>query len=223
MAPIQQSIHFFSKYGVTLTFLFILAGVGVEMVSINLTNSFELEAPWNEIVVSLIATGLFEPIASAAAIFFIASRDSGKNLSVYDCLIKALNVYSQMLVCYVATTLLIMFGLSFYIIPGIFLLYKLMFAEYFIILNEEEPMTAIQHSFERTEGKAMVLMPAFIIILMLVLGCNALIQGVVTSLGGESGVRVLGAIIEAPLLAFAIVVGYRLFSLTSDPISKTGI
>lgn len=223
MAPVQQSLNFFSKYGVTLSVLFVMANVAAEVVSINLANSFQLNAPWNDMVASFIGTGVFEPIASGAAIFFIASRDKGQFLSVYDCVMKALGMYSQLLICYMATTLLVLFGLSFYVIPGLFLLYKVIFAEYFIILNEDDPMQAIQHSFKRTEGNAALLFPAFCVILTLLLGCNILTEAVIASLGGSNSLRILGALVEAPLLAFILVVGYRLFSLTSDTPPKASV
>ena len=225
MAPLQQSLNFFSRYGVTLTFLFAIAGVAAEIVSLNLAGSFKLEPEWAATVASFIGTGVFEPIASGAAIYFIASRDKGEHLSVYDSVMKSFSIYTEMFICYLTTTLLVLFGLSFYIIPGVFFLYKLIFAEYFIVLNEDDPLAAIQHSFERTQGKAAALFPAFMIILVSLLGCNLLVDSMVTSLGGSNGFRIFGALLEAPLLAFAMVVGYRLFSLTSDsdPTSKAGI
>lgn len=223
MAPIQQSFHFFSRYGVTLSVLFVMAGIGAEIVSINLSGSFTLEEPWNSTMAALIGAGIFEPIATGAAIFFIASRDKGDHLSVYDCVMKALNVYTQMLICYMATTLLVLFGLSLYVIPGIFFLYKLIFTEYFIILKDDEPLEAIQHSFERTQGKAAILLPAFSLILVVLLICNMLIEAAVTSLGGTLSLKVLGTLVEAPLMAFAVVVGYRLFTLTADSASESSV
>ena len=225
MAPLQQSLNFFARYGVTLTFLFAVAGIAAEIVSINLAGSFSLESEWNEMLASYIGTGVFEPIASGAAIYFIASRDKGEALSVYDSVVKSLSIYTEMFICYLATTLLVLFGLSLYIIPGVFFLYKLIFTEYFIALNEDEPVVAIQNSFEQTQGKAAALFPAFMVILMLVVVCNMLIDSMVASLGGGTGLRLFGALLESPVLAFAMVVGYRLFSLTadSDPTSKAGV
>ena len=221
MAPIQQSFYFFSRYGVTLTFLFALAGIAAELISIHLAEGFNMEPLWADRVASWIGTGLFEPLASGAAIYFIASRDKGEALSVYDSLVKSLGVYTPMLIGYVATTFLVLFGLSLYIIPGIFFLYKLIFTEYFIILNEDDPMEAIKHSFDQTQGKTAALLPAFSLILVVLIGGGLLLDGMIDSLGGSDGLRLFGALLEAPVLAFAVVVGFRLFSLTSS--SKVGV
>ncbi len=221
MLALKQSLYFFSRYGVTLTFLFALAGIAAEMLNINLISQIDASNHWAITMSSLISTAIFEPIATGAAIYFIASRDKGENLNVYESVKKSCLTYGNLFTCYLISTLMVLFGLSLYVIPGVFFLYKLFFAEYFIVMHEDDPMEAIQHSFERTQGRTATLLPAFGIILMILMASHLLISSMVESLGGDYGIRMLGALLEAPLLAFIIVVGFRLFSLTTK--SKSGV
>lgn len=223
MAPLTQSCHFFSRYGVTLSFIFLLAGLGAEIFSLNIISGFELDEPWENSLVNILATALFEPIAVGTAIYFIASRSDGVTRSVYDCFMKSWGPYSRLVVCYFLTTGLVIFGFSLYLLPGIYLYYKLIFSEYIVVLEEKNPGDSIVSSFTQTGGQSQLIFPSFIIIFVILLGGGWLIEAIVSSLGGGDAVRILSVVIKAPLIAFTTLVGFRLYSLSQNNALKTGI
>ena len=223
MAPLSQSCHFFSRYGATLSFIFLLAGLGAEIFSLNIISGFELDEPWENSLVNILATALFEPIATGTAIYFIASRSDGTSISVYDCFMKSWEPYARLVVCYFLITGLIIFGFSLYLLPGIYLFYKLIFAEYAVVVEEKNPGEAITTSFTLTSGQTQLILPSFVVIFVMLLGGGWLIEAIVSILGGGDAVRMLSAAVKAPLIAFTTLVGFRLYSLSQNNALKTRV
>ena len=223
MAPLTQSCHFFSRYGVTLSFIFLLAGLGAELFSLNVIREFELDEVWENSLVNIMATALFESAATGTAICFIVSRSEGQQSSVYDCFVKSSEAYTRLVICYFLVTGMVILGFALYLLPGIYCFYKLIFAEYQVVLEEKTPGEAVVASFSQTSGQSLLIMPSFMVIFVLLLGGGWLIENFVSSLGGSDSARILSAFIKAPLIAFTTVVGFRLYSLSSNSALKTGI
>lgn len=223
MAPLTQSCHFFSRYGVTLSFIFLLAGLGAEIFSLNIVRGFELNKPGELSLVNILATALFEPAATGTAIYYIASRSDGKPLSVYDCFMKSPGPYSRLVVCYFLVTCMVIFGFALYLLPGIYVFYKLIFVEYQVVLEEKSPGDALISSFYQTNGQSLLILPSFAIILILLPGGGWLVDSAVRGLGGGDTIRILSVIVKAPLIAFTTLVGFRLYSLTQNNTLKTRV
>ena len=108
----------------------------------------------------LLGSVLIEPLATGAAIFFIASRDQGEKLSLYDGLRKSIGIYFPLATSYLIVFVVVMLGFSLYLIPRFYLLYKLMFVEFRVALKQEPPMEAIKASFNQTKAQwSLLLLP----------------------------------------------------------------
>ena len=223
MAPLMQSCHFFSRYGVTLTVLFALTGIGAELFSISFTKAFEVSKAWEISFISMFSVALFEPVSTGAAIYFIASRNDREPLNVYDCVMKSWHPYSRLVVCYFMVTGLVLLGFSLYLLPGIYLLYKLLFVEYLIVLQGKSPGEAMVESFFQTNGQSQLVLPSFCLLIGLFLVGSWGIDAAVISLGESDFVRIMGVFIKAPLVAFAVVVGFRLYDLSLRASLKPGV
>ncbi len=219
MASIVQSLRFFSCYGLSLTALFLLTAVPSEIIGFYLHQSFATTGEVSGGFVDLVTSVLVEPLATGAAIFFIESRDQGGKLSLYDSLMKSTGIYFPLATSYLLVFVMITLGLSLYLIPGFYLLYKLMFVEYRVALKEEHPMEAIRASFNQTKGRWSLLFLPFVVLLIILLSSQTLIGYLLTSQGDDLLLQVFGGVLGSPFMAFAVVVGYRLFSLTSRPLS----
>ncbi|MFK0569997.1 hypothetical protein [Endozoicomonas sp.] len=217
MLPIFQSLRFFSLYGVSLTFLFLLAAIPSEVIGFYLHQSLQGSEALKGGVVDLATSVLIEPLATGAAIYFIASRDQGGALSLYDSVLKSTGVYFQLVTGYLLVVLMVMVGLSLYLLPGFYLLYKLMFVEYRVALNKEHPIEAIRASFVQTRDQWSVLLPSFMVLLVILVGSQTLISYLLNDQGSDLPWQLLGGLLEAPFMAFSAVVGFRLFCLTSKP------
>lgn len=219
MAPIIQSLRFFSLYGVTLTVLFLLATIPSEIIGFYLHQSMQISGELKGGFVDLMTSVLIEPLATGAAIYFIASRDQGGNLSLYESFIKSTSIYFQLATGYLLVVLMVMLGLSLYLLPGFYLLYKLMFVEYQVVLNGVHPIEAIRASFTQTKDQWSLLFPSFMVLLVILLGSQTLISYLLNDQSNYLPWQILGGVLEAPFMAFAVVVGFRLFCLTRKPTS----
>ena len=219
MAPIVQSLRFFSRYGLTLTVFFVLAAIPSEMIAFYLSHSLTGVGELKGGVVDLMTSVLIEPLATGAAIFFIQSRDQGGESSIADCFWRSTDIYFQLAISYLLVFIMVMLGLSLYLIPGFYLLYKLMFVEYRVALNGESPMEAIRGSFSQTKGQWSMLLMPFMVLLIILLASQTLIGFLLTSQGDDLLMEVMGGVLEAPFMALAVVVGFRLFSLSCKPLS----
>lgn len=213
MVAITQSLFFFSRFGVSLTLLFWLAVVPSEVIGLYIRHSLGNEL--QEAMVELMASVLVDPLVTGAAIFFIASRDQGGNLGLYESYLKAIGVYFPLATVYFVTVAIVLFGLSLYLIPGIYLLYKLMFVEFRVALKQDPPLVAIRASFNQTRDQSSLLLPPFALLLAMLLLSRVMIDYLSVDSRDELLMRLLAGAIEAPFMALAVVVGFRLFSLTS--------
>lgn len=215
MAAIAQSLFFFSRYGLSLSVLFWLMVIPSEVIGLYLHRSLTTGSELQEELVDLVASVLVDPLVTGAAIFFIASRDQGGNLGLYESYLKAIGVYFPLATVYFVTVAIVLFGLSLYLIPGIYLLYKLMFVEFRVALKQDPPLVAIRASFNQTRDQSSLLLPPFALLLAVLLLSRVMIDYLSVDSRDELLMRLLAGAIEAPFMALAVVVGFRLFSLTS--------
>ena len=217
MAAIAQSLFFFSRYGLSLTVLFWLVLIPSEVVGLYLHRSLATGSELQEELVDLMASVLVDPLVTGAAIFFIASRDQGGNLSLSESYLKSVGVYFPLATVYFFSVVIVFFGLSLYLIPGFYLLYKLMFVEFRVALKNDSPLVAIRASFNQTRDQYPLLLLPFVLLLAMLLLSRVLIDYLSVGSRDELLMRLLAGAIEAPFMALAVVVGFRLFSLTCRP------
>ena len=168
-----------------------------------------------EAMFELMVSVLVDPLVTGAAIFFIASRDQGDRLSLYESYLKSIGCYFPLVTGYFVTVVIVLFGLSLYLIPGCYLLYKLMFVEFRVALKQEPPLVAIMASFNQTRDQYSLLLSPFL--LLLAIGWLSRLLGDYLLMDSRNDLlpRIVAAAVEAPLTALAVVIGFRLFSLTS--------
>lgn len=168
-----------------------------------------------EAMVELMVSVLVDPLVTGAAIFFIASRDQGGHLSLYESYLKSIGCYLPLVTGYSVTVVIVLFGLSLYLIPGAYLLYKLMFVEFRVALKQEPPLVAIMASFKQTRDQYSLLLSPFVLLLAIGWLSRLLSDYLLMDSRNDLLPRIAVSAMEAPLIALAVVIGYRLFSLTS--------
>ena len=215
MVAITQSLFFFSRYGLSLTFLFWLAVVPSEMIGLYVRHMLPMGNELQEAMVELMVSVLVDPLVTGAAIFFIASRDQGGHLSLYESYLKSIGCYLPLVTGYSVTVVIVLFGLSLYLIPGAYLLYKLMFVEFRVALKQEPPLVAIMASFKQTRDQYSLLLSPFVLLLAIGWLSRLLSDYLLMDSRNDLLPRIAVSAMEAPLIALAVVIGYRLFSLTS--------
>ena len=167
-------------------------------------------------VAELLTGLLFYPLYTAALILFLDARSQGDHPRKRDLLAMALRLWPTFAVLSALSTLMIMAGLSLFILPGVWIMIKLAFAEYLLVLRGLAPMAAMRQSLLLTKGHFVQILVCLLCVYLplVLLGRFSLMilpdpQNAVIALAIDSA--------SSFLQLFTSVVMFRLFMLVSEP------
>ncbi|MGC1328811.1 hypothetical protein [Pseudomonas sp.] len=95
---------------------------------------------------------LFYPLYTGALILFLDARSKGLQPLKRNLLAVTLRMWPYFALLAASSTLLIMLGISLFVLPGLYVMVKLVFAEYLLVLRGLTPMAAMRDSFQLTQG-----------------------------------------------------------------------
>ncbi|TWC36334.1 uncharacterized protein UPF0259 [Pseudomonas sp. SJZ079] len=95
---------------------------------------------------------LFYPLYTGALILFLDARSNGQSPRLRDLLAASLNLWPRFALLAGISTVAIMLGASLFVLPGLWMMIKLAFAEYLLVLRGMTPVKALHESFELTSG-----------------------------------------------------------------------
>ncbi len=164
-----------------------------------------------------VAVGLlFYPLYTAALILFLDARTDGYEPQGRHLLGKALHLWPRFALMAAISTLLIMFGMWLFVLPGLYLMIKLSFSEYLLVLRNTTPLQAMRESFDLTKGKfwpILFTLLAIMIPLWLLDGLSAMVWNDAQ----PTPVRLLVDSVNSFLQLLPTVVLFRLFMLMGKP------
>lgn len=102
---------------------------------------------------AILLGALFYPLYAAPLMLFLHARSYGREASQGQLLAAALQLWPRFALLVGLSTLVILLGLSLLIVPGIWIMVRLAFAELFLVLRQGTPLRALQNSFAMTEGR----------------------------------------------------------------------
>ncbi|QBF28612.1 hypothetical protein EXN22_24095 [Pseudomonas tructae] len=161
---------------------------------------------------------LFYPLYSAALILYLDTRSNGYTPLKRNLLAMALRLWPSFALMVMLSSLLIVAGAALFIIPGIWVMIHLVFAEYVLVLRGLPPIEAMRESFKLSTGN-------FWRIVSCILGVLAplwLIDGLSMMLLPEPSalVQLLMDSVNSFLQLFSTVVMFRLYMLVSEPVAE---
>ncbi|UVE18417.1 hypothetical protein NVV93_03150 [Pseudomonas sp. LS44] len=166
-------------------------------------------SPAYELVTSL----LFYPLYTGALILFVDTRSRGLTVRYRDLLAMALQLWPRFAVLSALSTVLIMAGASLFILPGLWVMIKIAFAEYLLVLDRLTPLAAMRESFRLTQGH-FVTISACVLTVMLPLWLLDARSFPELKAWGDIPVLILDCL-RGFLQLFASVVVFRLFMLAT--------
>jgi len=162
---------------------------------------------------------LVYPIYTAALILFLDARSRGESPRTRDLLARALQLWPKFALLAAISTLLIVLGLSMFLVPGIYLTVVFAFAEYQLVLRDEPPLAALKSSFELSRGHFW----RIFVCILAVLGPLMLLKETGFSVYPPAENPVLSLVLESInsfLQLFLSVVLFRLFMLIRESSGK---
>jgi hypothetical protein len=209
---LRDAWFFFSHNLVTIAYLclplVVLEGVVQQQVTVII--GVDSAMPYR-----LLVGLLFYPLYTGALVLFLAARSEGRSARLRDLLAASLGLWPRFALLAGLSALAIMLGASMFILPGLWIMIKLSFAEFLLILRGFGPLKALQESFELTTGY-------FWPILLCVLGVMVplwLLDWVTQAGEREQPDLLFGLLLYSLngfLQLFATVVLFRLFMLRSE-------
>ena len=161
---------------------------------------------------------LFYPLYTAALILYLDARSHGHEPPLREVMRRALPRWPSMAVLAGLGTLLIMLGGSLFILPGLWVMIRIAFAEYLLVLQRLTPLEALKQSFVQTRGHFLLLLGC---ILAVLLPLWLLESWTVQQLwGDENASGALAVLVDSGfgvLQLFTTVVLFRCFMLSSTP------
>ena len=212
LSVLRDSLYFFRRH------LISIAGLCLPLVIIEAICSQLLYAQLGEDAspaYGLLVGLLFYPLYSGALILYLDARSDGHEPLKRNLLARALQLWPSFALLVLLSSLLIMAGISLFILPGIWVMTNLVFAEYLLVLQGRAPMQAMRESFQMVNGN-------FWRILVCMLGVMAplwLFNGITLGLLPEQAspaLELLVNIVNSFLQLFSTVVLFRLYMLISD-------
>jgi len=212
LSVLRDSLYFFRRH------LISIAGLCLPLVIIEAVCSQLLYAQLGEDAspaYGLLVGLLFYPLYSGALILYLDARSDGHEPLKRNLLARALQLWPSFALLVLLSSLLIMAGISLFILPGIWVMTNLVFAEYLLVLQGRAPMQAMRESFQMVNGN-------FWRILVCMLGVMAplwLFNGITLGLLPEQAspaLELLVNIVNSFLQLFSTVVLFRLYMLISD-------
>lgn len=158
---------------------------------------------------------LFYPLYTGALILFLDARSNGQTPAPRDLLAASLSLWPAFALLAGLSTLAILLGASLFVLPGLWLMIKLAFAEYLLVLRGLGPLKALHESFEMTSGYFWpMLLCVLSVALPLWLFDGWLQQS--SSVAADSLLSLLLDCLNGFLQLFSTVVLFRLFMLRSS-------
>lgn len=159
----------------------------------------------------LLVSLLFYPLYSAALILYLDTRSNGQLTAKRDLFARALQIWPALALLILVSSLLIMAGLALFVLPGIWVMINLVFAEYLLVLRGMPVLDSMRESARMTTGHFMHIL----VCVLAVLAPIWLLDGLFLSLFPEPTPALELALdsLGSFLQLFSSVVLYRMFTL----------
>ncbi|MGV8921164.1 MAG: hypothetical protein ACOH2R_25880 [Pseudomonas sp.] len=216
LTVLQDSLYFFRR-NLSSILMLCLPLVVLEAFSKQLVSNVlgDNASPAYELLVGL----FFYPLYTAALILFLDARTRSEQPRKRDLMAMALRLWPTFAVLSALSTLLIMLGMSMFVIPGIYVMIKLVFSEYLLVLEGMTPLTAMRESFKMSQGHFLRIM---VCVLCVYLPLSVL-EGVSLYILPNPLSMPLSLAVDSAssfLQLFTSVVMFRLFMLINPPAAK---
>lgn len=214
LSVLQDSLYFFRRHLLSIAKL-CLPLIILETLLAQLLYTQLGSQPTTHAYIVLVGL-VFYPLYSGALILYLDARSQGEEPLKRDLLATSLRLWPSFALLVIICMLLIVAGFTLLVLPGIWIMVNLVFAEYLLVLRGLQPLAAIRQSLVLCKGH-------FWQILVCILGVMIplwLIDALCQSLIGENPapwLELLLGCFSGFLTLFSTLVSFRLFMLVTDP------
>ncbi len=154
---------------------------------------------------------LIYPIYTAALIRLMAMRAQREAPKNSELLASAFKLWQPFFTVHIAGFALMIIGLMFFILPGVYIVIRLSFAEFYIVLEDIKPMEALQKSFRVTRPYVLQIFILMILFAGPLLLLSFILSDMISNLAAAPLLNIAGATIIGFLMLFLDVVVFRFY------------
>lgn len=159
---------------------------------------------------------LVYPVYGGALILYIASRTKGKSPGNVEVLTAAISIWFPLFVLTAIGTTLFLGGLLLLVLPGIWVLVRLAFSSFLLVLTNATPIEAIRQSVELTRNQFWPLFKCIVAVLAPIWILDLVLAYVARQLGNSFEMKVAIETATGFLALFLTVVLFRTLMTLSD-------
>ncbi|TBU90935.1 YciC family protein [Phytopseudomonas dryadis] len=153
------------------------------------------------------------PLYSGALILFLEARSNAEQPAKLALLSASLRLWPRFVLLAGISTLAIVFGAALFILPGLWVMVRLIFADYLLVLRGLSPLQAMQQSLQLTRGHFWPILSC----VLLVMAPISLFSFWAGSVAGDGVARLLLDALLGLCPLFTTVLLFRLYMLrTAD-------
>ncbi|WP_428035894.1 YciC family protein [Amphritea sp.] len=197
----------------------------ITLISMSAMQSVDPENPElnNSVLMFYLASLIFLPLYTGATIAYLESVVNNAPISTTAALKIGLNRWGSLFVTKLLGAFGIAMGLLLFFIPGIFILIRWGFAEYFSIIEKTGPTESLKNSWQDTSDYFWPLLNGLALLFALLLGGNLLIGLLLSKVGIESIIiRALFDIVFGFLNCLYTIYGFRLYCVMRENSAEQG-
>lgn len=154
---------------------------------------------------------LLYPIYTAALIHLMALQAQGKRPGNLELLRLALKSWQSLLILHIMSSVLFLFGLMLFILPGIWVIVRLAFSQFYLVLENLNPIAAMQKSFLTTRKHMAAIFLLIIVFLMPVFVLSLVIGQLIADIPQVQPIIVIAETILSFYVLFVYVLIFRVY------------
>lgn len=185
--PLIETFHFFRVYMRDIVIFLLYATVPVIIIEnfisyYSIHYSFPFEIKHLPIIVHF----LYQPIYTGGLIYLISKIIIGEGWDVKGCLLVGLRCWVNLLLVNIISSLMVIFGLFAFIIPGLFIFARLSLAEFSVVLERLSPIEALYRSNKMSRGFTWQIITSVLLLSIILLVFQLLIHLAIVTLSLEN-------------------------------------
>ena len=154
---------------------------------------------------------LVYPIYTAALILLMAQQAEGRQPTNQELLAEAFKRWQPLLILHLLGSLLAGFGILLFVLPGIWVMVRLSFAEFYLVLEDLNPIEAIKKSILTTKKHWRIIFLLMLMFLFPVVGLTFLFSQVSPDNPQSEAIATIAGIATSFYMLFVDVLIFRVF------------
>ncbi len=216
---LNDSWRFYTSYLVSLSIIVFIPTLPVDIVTLldNTIVLVDFDTTWYFYTLH----AMLIPLYLSALIIFMASRVDGNFPSFKAVYTKAFQFWLPMLVIYLITFILIGIGFMALIIPGMIVMARTSYAQFYCVLENISPMDAIKKSWSETKENQWVILIGLAVMQLTVEVPDWLASKVLTAIGANYAfIHVVTSVLYGILFSLPIIFAFRMYCERQTMLNK---